>query len=308
VTETSADGAAIATAQAGCPGLEVDGVLYRSGKALVLSGSLHGRPVVAKLLTSTDDLWTTAFARELIAYMAFAASPPPVGVPAVHAADAERGLLVIDRVDALPAALERYPGPLPTSTATALLATASALARWSPPAGRFARVFAYAERIDLYHRYGLLDVKDRSALRALLHAAEPAGWEFAHGDLLPTNLYLADAGPTLIDWEFAGFYLPGHDLALLWVLLAATPEARTAIENLAVAPTQDHDDQERRRAAFLLNLAMALTRELRIHAELPEDAERAQRLESLQVDWAVTRERVRDVAARWAGEGTSPTP
>ncbi|MGF6888564.1 aminoglycoside phosphotransferase (APT) family kinase protein [Nocardia sp. GAS34] len=77
-----------------------------------------------------------------------------------------------------------------------------------------------------YHRLGLLTEHDRAALLQLLPAAGAAD-QFNHADLLPTNLMLLESVATVIDWEFAGLYLPGYDLALAYTLLgAATPAIR----------------------------------------------------------------------------------
>jgi hypothetical protein len=293
VSVESDDAAAIAAAQACCPGLVVGGVLHRSGKALVLSGSVNGEPVVAKLLTSAEGLWRTTFAREVRAYAAFTSAPPPVAVPRLYAGDAEAGMLVLERIDGEPAATDRYPGPLPTATAAAILTAVTPLRTWQPPPGTFAPVFDYPDRFERYHRKGLFDGVDLPALTTALGRTGRV-MEFTHGDPLPANVRLTGAGPVLLDWEFAGFYLPAFDLAMLWVLLGATQSIRNDIEHLLGGDPRVH-------AGFLINLACILTRELRMHSELPDSPERAQRLHVLEQDWSEVRDRLHAFAGHEGG-------
>jgi len=114
---------------------------------------------------------------------------------------------------------------------------------------------------------------------------------FAHGDVLPGNIRLP-AGPAtpgqvaLLDWEFAGYYLPGLDLALLWVLLGAAPPARDLID------ARIADAGPATRAAFTVNVAMVLTREIRVHREADPGPWRDQRLTALSRDWSELRANV----------------
>lgn len=66
-------------------------------------------------------------------------------------------------------------------------------------------------------------------------------------------------GPVLVDWEHAGWYLPGYDLATLWAVLGNAPAARKQISQLAQAPGPAARD------AFLINLMLVLTREIRMY-------------------------------------------
>ena len=69
---------------------------------------------------------------------------------------------------------------------------------------------------------------------------------------------------------------------MLHALLAATPGAQDRIEALASDAGP----------AFLVNQAMVLSRELRIHAELPDGELRASRLALLRPQWQALRERL----------------
>ncbi len=59
--------------------------------------------------------------------------------------------------------------------------------------------------------------------------------QFCHGDALLSNILLSPTGPVLVDWEHAGWYLPGYDLATLWAVLGDAPVARRQISQLAQA-------------------------------------------------------------------------
>ncbi len=271
--------------QARCPGFTLDGLLARTGKSLLVTGTYQDAPAVAKLLTNTAPLWRGKFAAELHAYQVFAEHPPPVPVPRLLASDAGAGLLVLERISGRPAAAERHPSrPLPPGDLDAVLGAAGAVAGWVPPAGAFGPVFDYPDRFARYGPagHGLLTAADVGRLTAVYNTLRDAphdeaaakaevlaggprglrGWAFAHGDALLGNFLLIGAGCVLVDWEFAGLYLPGYDHALLWTVLHADPLARARLRSRARV------GGHRTEAAFWVNAAMTLTREIRTHREL----------------------------------------
>jgi hypothetical protein len=198
---------------------------------------------------------------------------------------------VLERLDAQPLDTERYPGRLlTTAEIVSCLGAIRRLSAWRPASGHFAPLWDYPNRVSRYHAAGYLTDADRDALQQLLAMCDQAG-EIGHGDPLPSNLLLTgDGGCALVDWEFAGTYLPGFDLAMLHTLLgASTPAARTRIDQVvADAGTE---------APFVVNLALVLTRELRIHRELPGSPMRSRRLALLGTAWARARDRLH--AAAW---------
>lgn len=271
-------------------GLSDVAVLRRTDKTLLAAAELGGEPVVVKLLLDDSEFWAAKWRHEIGVYRAFEQTPPPVRAPRlVHTDD---GLLVLERIDAQPVDSERYPPRRLTDTQVELVtATLRRLNAWQPPAGRFARIFDYPDRVRRYHAAGYLTDDDSDALRRLLDRCGDT-WEFNHGDPLPSNLLLTrDGACALVDWEFAGLYLPGFDLAMLRILLGAS------------APTIGERVEEAISAGgltcpFAINMAMALTRELRIHHELPESPTRAARLHHLNDAWARTREQLRVTARK----------
>jgi hypothetical protein len=265
-------------------------VLRRSGKTLLSAGDLAGRPVVVKLLLDGGEFWQARWRHEIDIYRAFAQEPLPVRVPALIQSDGKR-FMVLERLDAQPLDTERYPDRLLTAAEIGpCLGAIRRLSAWRPASGQFAPVWDYPDRVSRYHAAGYLTDADRDAVQRLLAMCDPVR-EIGHGDPLPSNLLLTgDGGCALVDWEFTGTFLPGFDLAMLHTLLgASTPAARTRIDQVvADAGTEE---------SFVVNLAMVLTRELRIHRELPDSPMRTRRLALLGAAWARARDRLH--AAAW---------
>jgi aminoglycoside phosphotransferase (APT) family kinase protein len=271
------------------PGFSPGGPLLRNGKAILAIGMLGGQRVLVKHPIEPDEFWRQRFLHELAIYRAFAASPPPVRVPALHLADDEAELLVVDWIEGRPIATQRYPTASPSPEAlTLVLDTLGALPAWRPPAGWHPpRVYDYPARLVRYRRYGLLSKQDHELLLRLLAVPQAGRWVFQHGDpLLGNFLRTPDGELVLVDWEFAGAYLPGYDLAMLWMLLDADPAGRRRIEALIAEGGSNVQE------AFLVNQAMVLTREIRKHHELPQAAWRDERVARLERDWAQLRMRI----------------
>lgn len=96
-------------------------------------------------------------------------------------------------------------------------------------------------------------------------------------------------------WRRTGWYLPGCDLAVLHVLAGdAVPGLRQQIRELAAAAAA--------RAAFCVNLARVLTRELRLHRELDDGNPARARLGLIESSWEQARQLIRP-----RGERSRPT-
>ena len=289
MSETAMAQALYDKARACCPGLRVDGILHRTDKAVLLAGVLDSTDVVAKLLINADAFWHGKFAAEISTYRAFTLAPPPVPAPRLLAADPDAGVLVTTRCAGAPVARDRYPTRLTAVRAAALLQAAQALRSWTAPPGVFAQVWNYPDRFRRYRaEYQLLSDRDEAALNTL--AAAAGAMRLAHGDLLPANVL--HAGRTLtgvLDWEFTGWFLPGLDAALLWILLGHLPDAREQAEQLGGATLAD-------RAGFWANVATLCVRELRTHGELPDGPLRTQRLAYLRTTWDTAQARVHELA------------
>ncbi|MFJ8750048.1 aminoglycoside phosphotransferase family protein [Streptomyces sp. NPDC102441] len=256
---------AIASVHRICPEFNPVQVLRRSGRSVLIVGTTGRATAVAKCLLDHSPAWTERFRHEIAAYRAFVRHRPPVRAPRLIAADPENCTLVIERMPGRVAALTRHPAEAPPrADLRAVLGAVSRINAWRPPSGLFEAPLDYASRIARYHELGLFTDRDLGDLQKLLHGLAHAGGrqgmgQFCHGDALLSNILLPPTGPVLVDWEHAGWYLPGYDLATLWAVLGDAPAARRQISQLAQAAGAAARD------AFLVNLMIVLTREIRTY-------------------------------------------
>ncbi|MGQ4335215.1 aminoglycoside phosphotransferase family protein, partial [Streptomyces hayashii] len=256
---------AIASVHRICPEFAPVQVLRRSGRSVLLVGTTGRSTAVAKCLLDHSPVWAERIRHEIAAYRTFVRHRPPVRAPRLIAADPDNCTLVIERMPGRVAALQRHPTEAPPrADVRAALGAVCRLNAWRPPAGTFDAPLDYAARISRYHELGLLTDRDMGDLQKLLHGiAAGAGrqgmGQFCHGDALLSNILLSPAGPVLVDWEHAGWYLPGYDLATLWSALADAPVARRQISQIAQSAGPAARD------AFLVNLMLVLTREIRTY-------------------------------------------
>ncbi len=264
---TGPQGAPLRTALAGvrliCPEFAPVQVLRRSSRSVLVAGTVGRAPAVAKCLLDRSAGWEDGFRREIAAYRAFVRRRPPVRTPRLIAADPDGCALVLERLPGRVAALARHPvQPPPRADLRAVLSAVRRVNAWQPPADAFDQPLKYGERVGHYHRLGLLTDRDREDMEKLLRGVvgdfggQPP-WQFCHGDALLSNMLLSPTGAALLDWENSGWYLPGHDLAVLWTVLREDPPARRQISQLAQSSGKAAGD------AFLVNLMLVLTREIR---------------------------------------------
>jgi aminoglycoside/choline kinase family phosphotransferase len=255
-----------------CPGFRPLGPIP-ARKSELLAGDVGGAPVIAKRLARPDEVWQWYLQRELAIYRAFAAAPPAFRAPRLIAADAARGVLVIERLPGPPLATRRRPrAPISAADAAALVELRRRIAAWPGPLPpEPPRSPAVARRIAArlledpaaprawFHggvarcaAAGILDAAVAGRIDAAL-AAHPA-IAIGHGDLLLRNAIRDGDRIGLVDWECAGLHLEDWDLALLWIQLAGA--ARAPIEE-AVRP-----GGPARWRAFQGLVAFALAREV----------------------------------------------
>ncbi|MFV0131405.1 aminoglycoside phosphotransferase family protein [Streptomyces sp. HMX112] len=256
---------AIASVHRICPEFNPVQVMRRSGRSVLIVGTTGRMTAVAKCLLDHSPAWVERFRHEIAAYRTFVRHRPPARAPRLIAADPDNCTLVVERMPGRAAALTRHVSEVPPrADLRAVLGAVVRLNAWRPPAGTFEAPLDYPSRIARYHELGLFTDRDRDDLQKLLHGLAQAGGrhgmgQFCHGDALLANMLLSPAGPVLVDWEHAGWYLPGYDLATLWTVLGDAPAARRHISQLAQVggPTA--------RDAFLVNLMLVLTREIRTY-------------------------------------------
>jgi Ser/Thr protein kinase RdoA (MazF antagonist) len=140
----------------------------------------------------------------------------------------------------------KFPASLSPLDVDDVVGLARALGRYRPRRRWFRRLHV-RRRLAVHYRSGLVSAADVQTLEAL---AEHPGlkWGFAHGDITARNVLRdTDGRLALIDWEWAGLYPFGYDLAFLWFSLADVPGGRAAVES-AVLPQFE--------AGFLLSAAL----------------------------------------------------
>jgi hypothetical protein len=251
---------AVAAVQRICPEFAPVQLLRRGGRTALLIGTSGRAPAVAKCLLDHSPAWAERFRHEIAAYRTFVRQRPPVRVPRLIAADPDSCVLVIERMPGRVVTPQRHPVQAPTrADVRAALSAYSRINAWRPAAGSFDAPIDYPARISRYHEVGLLTDRDLGDLQKLLRGLAHAQGQFCHGDALLSNVLLSPAGPSLVDWEHAGWYLPGYDLAVLWSVLGGDPAARRQISQQAQAQGPDARD------AFLVNLMLVLTREIRTY-------------------------------------------
>ncbi|GAA1989218.1 phosphotransferase [Kitasatospora viridis] len=277
-----------------CPAFSARQVLREDAAHILITGLIGRTPVVAKCLSpqavqgESRAVLVERFRREVSVYRAFVRHRPPVRMPRLVAADHDRCVLVIERIPGRIAATERHPANAPTpGEVRAILGSVRSLNLWRPPTDVFQQPLDYQFEIGRYHSVGQLTDRDAGDLRQLLHGLQHTGWQLCHGDALLGNIMLAPSGPVLLDWEQAGWYLPGYDLAVLWSVLSGDTAARRQISQLAqVGGTMARD-------AFLVNLTLVLMRELRLYDVPGAGEEQRLMIRRLYDDAALARRAVR---------------
>ncbi|MEY9840293.1 aminoglycoside phosphotransferase family protein [Streptacidiphilus sp. EB103A] len=289
--------AALAGVSRICPAFVPRQLLREDEHHVLVVGTAGRTPVVAKCLTPTPaGREATRSAREaaerlrheVAAYRTFVRHRPPARLPKLVAADSDRCVLLMERVPGRPAAYERHPCNTPSpGEVRAILGSVRSLNLWRPPAGSFQAPLDYPREIARYHALGLLTDRDAGDLQHLLHGLAHTAPQFCHGDALLTNVLLAPSGPVLVDWEQAGWYLPGYDLAVLWTVLSGDSAARRQISQVAQSSGTLPRD------AFLVNLILVLMRELRLHDVPGAGEEQRILIRRLHEDAALARRAVR---------------
>ncbi|MFX4293981.1 aminoglycoside phosphotransferase family protein [Streptomyces bohaiensis] len=262
---------ALASVQEICPEFAPAQLLRLGTESVLLAGSLGRRPVVAKCALSAGA--AEKVRREIAAHRIFVRHRPPVRVPRLVGADSGSGTLVMEFIPGRAASTRRHPLNAPAvADLRALFAGVRRLGEWAPPGDDFGPAVNYHALLGRCHSLGMLTDRDLSDLRALLHGLRGRDGalpqQFCHGSVYPSQAVLSPAGPALLGWSTAGWYLPGRDLATLWAVLGTAPVARRQLSRLAQL------EGPQQRDAFLVNLMLVLTREIR---ECEEAIHRAMR-------------------------------
>jgi Ser/Thr protein kinase RdoA (MazF antagonist) len=135
--------------------------------------------------------------------------------------------MTFEAVDGAPLG-PKFPSSLSGSEVDGLIAMALALQSYRPRRRWFRRLHL-ERRLRLHHRSGLIGEADAAAM-TMLAASAGLRWHFAHGDITARNVLRDSQGRlVLIDWEWAGTYPAGYELAFLWFSLLDVPGARDKV-------------------------------------------------------------------------------
>jgi hypothetical protein len=185
-------------------------------------------------------------------------SPSPVKAPKLLACSRRGPSLTFEALDGAPLG-PKFPASLLERDLEELVALALALRVYRPRRPWFRRLNV-TRRLALHCRSGLLSQADATAVAHL--AGRPGiKWSFAHGDITARNVLRDAKGDlALIDWEWAGLYPAGYDLAFLWFSLLGVPGGRAQVE----AAVPGHNE-----AGFLLSAAMVQLLHLQLWLRTP---------------------------------------
>lgn len=271
-----------------CPRFTPLGEPTRTGKGILARGHVEGRPAFAKWLTLREEAWEERFLTEIDFYQRAAGERAPVRIPELLCSSREDLVLVVEWLEGEALSRGRYlEGGATPGQMDALLAGFAAVHAWRlypppPPAEVLEEV---EDRVVRYVDAGYLGEEDLAFFRAA--AAGPAALEFSHGDPVLANVLVGPGFPVaLVDWEYAGWHLAGHDLAILWTMLQPSPALRArveaaALQRYAAAP-----------ALFRVCQLLAAGREIKIY-EADPDAAPPGRVEGLRRDLEAVRAAVR---------------
>ncbi len=154
--------------------------------------------------------------------------PPPVDTPALVDFDVQHRRLTFVALPGQPLG-PKYPLTLAAPDIDAAIHLAHRLRSFNPKR-RWLRRLNSAGRLELARRAGLLNGLQTAELMAVADRVH-SRLRFAHGDLTARNVLRGPEGPALIDWEWAGLYPDGYDLAFLWFSLVDVEDGRRHIED-----------------------------------------------------------------------------
>ena len=195
-----------------------------------LDWSADGR-LVTKVRPAAFDA-RRRFRNELRVNRLLAGQRPPVPAPRLVSHDVQRRSLTFEAFAGEPLG-PKYPHALDVDRIDAIVELASRLEVYRPRRRWFRRLDP-VRRLCLAERAGLLEHGKVAALLPLARRTA-SRLSFAHGDVTARNVLDGDDGLVLIDWEWAGLYPTGYDLAFLWYSLVDVPGGRAQVEASADA-------------------------------------------------------------------------
>jgi Phosphotransferase enzyme family len=175
-----------------------------------------------------SDPWSRHFAYELRVNQLLTRHRPPVPTPRLLGHDRKTLTLEFEAIDGHRLG-PKFPLDLSVKDLEGLIALATALRSYRHRP-RWLRTLPIRSRLRRAARTGLLTACEYRALQERTAQTE-IRWVFAHADINPSNVVVARDGLFVLDWEWAGLYPEGYDLAFLWFVLIDLPDARSVVES-----------------------------------------------------------------------------
>lgn len=247
------------------PLFEFSGVIAETGKSKVFSGRINNTPVFVKILSLADAYWKNKFTNEIKTYRVFSRHEAPVKTLKVIYSNIHKGIIVYEQLMAQSLSHARYPAdPAQFTYCQHIVADIKKISGYKhlPRQANAGDNKRWIRKASDYTNSGILNSDDLDKIKHLLNISGH-DVEFAHGDLLFTNCLILDQDDSVayLDWEFAGYYLRGYDLALLWIIMMKSPDSREYILDHIFASQKDFPCE------FHINLFLLVAREIKIHKE-----------------------------------------
>jgi hypothetical protein len=176
---------------------------------------------------SGSEPWTRHFAYELRVNQLLSRHRPPLSTPRLVGHNRKALILEFEAVAGHRLG-PKFPLELTDRDLEGLISLASALRSYRPRP-RWLRKLPIQSRLRRASQIGLLTTSEYKALQKLSSRID-IRWVFAHADINPSNVVVANDEFLLLDWEWAGLYPDGYDLAFLWFVLIDLPNARSVLE------------------------------------------------------------------------------
>ena len=161
------------TRQAHAVAASAETVLHHIDKAVVAAGQYHGRPVVIKLLTTTDPYWRLRRSHEVDVYRQCETHPPPVRAPRLIYDDGDALMLLTQLPGARLHDDRHLDTELSPATVAAVLDALNRVPDWKSAIAPAAVIADYQGRVDAEHAGGLLDDPTHAPSATCLPVAEP---------------------------------------------------------------------------------------------------------------------------------------
>ena len=247
--------------------LDIGVEIANTGKSSVYAATLDGCPVAIKGIISENVYYQETFRNGLVIYSRFDTNPVDCA-PSILALNDSPPYVILQQVPGSPLSLERYldPNQVTWDKMMEIVHVLESFGRYQgiPVESKEAVIKAYRKRWTKYVERKIFTQEDFDILAKLEKCAD---WlpEFNHGDTVPSNIFDDNGTIKIIDWEFAGSYVPGYDISVLWAICGNIPPIQRKLEDNYLS------NMRKVQLTFACNLLNVASRELHIHLALPEN-------------------------------------